>query len=134
MKPRPPPKKLDISVISIHIRPLVAAQSNRELAPRRRRSAVLALLYDAIRTPSVAPQLLEASLGLTKAQSVVAALLAEGHGVSEIAAITYRSESAVRWHIRRMHANLNVSRTLDLIRICLTQSMRDHILNATSPR
>lgn len=105
-------------------------QRHPRTARRRRRNSALVLLFNAARTPCVDPQLLEAALGLSSAQSSVAALLAQGHTVAAIAAATHRTESGVRWHIRQMHAKLGVSRQADLIRIFLTLDRRAQLLRA----
>ena len=58
--------------------------------------------------------------GLTRTESRVAALLAEGAAVSEIAATTGRKESTVRWHVRNLHSKLGVHRQADLVRLVLS--------------
>ena len=100
---------------------------------RRHQNYALALLFDAMRTPPVDPQLLEAALGLSSAQSSIAALLAQGHTVVGIAAATHLSQHGVRWHIHQMYARLGVSRQADLIRVLLTLDRRALLLRATEP-
>ncbi|MDE2690939.1 MAG: helix-turn-helix transcriptional regulator [Acidobacteriota bacterium] len=60
---------------------------------------------------------------LTETESRVAALLAEGAAVSEIAATTGRKESTVRWHVRNLHSKLGVHRQADLVRLVLSTAV-----------
>ena len=57
--------------------------------------------------------------GLTPAEADVAAALAEGCTVSEIAATTGRKESTVRWHVKNLHSKLDVHRQADVVRLVL---------------
>lgn len=81
------------------------------------RISALVLIVDPETKPSVDPDLVAATLGLTRAESRVAAALVEGRGVRDIAAATCRAESSVRWLIKQMHAKLGISRQADLVRI-----------------
>ena len=56
-------------------------------------------------------------LGLSRAESEVAALVAEGRSIPEIKATIGRGEHTVRWHIKQAHAKLGVSRQAELARI-----------------
>ena len=56
------------------------------------------------------PEAVAAALGLTRAESRVAAALAEGMSVRDIAAASGRAESTVRWTVKRIHARLGISR------------------------
>ncbi len=83
------------------------------------RVAVLVLLVDPRERPRIAPASLATALGLTRAESQVAAALAAGHSVRDIAVATSRTQASVRWHIKRMHAKLGLSRQADLVRLVL---------------
>ena len=50
----------------------------------------------------------------------MAAALAEGSTVGEVAAATHRAESTVRWLVKQVHAKLGISRQADLVRMVLT--------------
>ena len=58
--------------------------------------------------------------GLTPAERRVAAQLALGLTVREIAASTGRRESTVRWHVRNLHSKLGVHRQADVVRLVLS--------------
>ena len=58
--------------------------------------------------------------GLTPAERSVAAQLALGLTVREIAASTGRRESTVRWHVRNLHSKLGVHRQADVVRLVLS--------------
>ncbi len=61
--------------------------------------------------------------GLTPAECSVAAQLAEGLTVREIAACTGRSENTVRWHVRNLHSKLGVHRQADVVRLVLSATV-----------
>ena len=83
------------------------------------RIAALVLLVDPVERPQIDPASLATALGLTRAESQVAAALAAGHTVRDIAVSTYRTQASVRWHIKQMHAKLGISRQVDLVRMVL---------------
>ena len=84
-----------------------------------RRPAAILLIMDPGQKPNIAPGPLGESLGLTDAESRVAAALAGGLSVREIAVSTRRKESSVRWLIKQMHGKLGVNRQADLVRMTL---------------
>ena len=85
-----------------------------------RRVAALVLLVDPAQRPQVDPAFLATTLGLSRAESRVAAALAAGHSVRDIAVTTYRTQAAVRWHLKQMYAKLGLSRQADLVRLVLS--------------
>ena len=84
------------------------------------RVAALVLLVNPEQPPHIDPVQVAALLGLTRAESQVAVALARGHSVRDIAVTTYRTQAAVRWHVRRVYAKLGISRQADLVRMVLT--------------
>ena len=50
----------------------------------------------------------------------MAALLAEGMNIRQIAAATGRGENTIRTHLKHMFAKLGVSRQADLMRLVLS--------------
>lgn len=50
----------------------------------------------------------------------MAAALADGRTVREIAVTTFRQESSVRWLVKQIHAKLGISRQADPVRMVLT--------------
>ena len=81
--------------------------------------AALVRIIDARRSACVDPGLAEAVLGLTRAESEVAVLLAKGKTIREIAMATDRKTTTIRWHLRNVCHKLGVSRQLDVARIVL---------------
>ncbi|MDE0391591.1 MAG: helix-turn-helix domain-containing protein [Rhodospirillales bacterium] len=77
--------------------------------------AALVLAVDPYGRLPVDPALVEAALGLTPAEGRVAALLAEGKTVREIAAATGRSEHTIRWHIRQIFEKQGLTRIGQLV-------------------
>ena len=84
------------------------------------RVAALVLIVEPGVRPAISPEIIAATLGLSRAESEVAAALAEGSTVPDIARTTYRAESTVRWQIKRIYAKLGLSRQADLVRIVLS--------------
>ena len=77
-------------------------------------------MVDAASRARVDAVLVAAVLGLTPAQSQVAALLAEGLSVCEVAAATGRQANAVYWLLKQIYKKLGVSRQADLVRLVLS--------------
>ena len=75
---------------------------------------------DAGNRPRVDAGRLAGTLGLTAAQSRVAALLARGRTVRDIAVASGRQESTIRSHVKQIHRKLGVSRRADLVRLVLS--------------
>ena len=82
--------------------------------------AALVLVVDPERKARLDPALVGASLGLTPAESGVAVMLAAGHTVAAIAAVTRRSQGTVRWHIKRIFQKLGISQRAELVRLVLS--------------
>ena len=101
---------------TLHINPITIRQT--EFGARR--IAAVVLVVDPMSKPRIAPDLLSATLGLTEAQSQVAAELAAGSSVRDIAVATRRQESSVRSLVKQMHAKLGISRQADLVRMVLS--------------
>ena len=100
----------------VHIKPVVAPQMDFGA----RRVAALVLLVEPGRQSRIDPSLVAETLGLTPAESQVAAWLAEGKTVREIAEATGRQESSIHWHLRQIYHKLDISRQADLVRLALS--------------
>ena len=100
----------------VHINPLEV----RQLDFGARSAAALVLLMDPSARPEIDADLVAETFRLTRAQGQVAAALAEGSTVREIAAATCRTESSVRWLVKQIHAKLDISRQVDLVRLVLS--------------
>ena len=87
---------------------------------RMQRVAALVLVVDPGRSLRIDPALVASALGLTPAESTVAAMLAAGYSLREIAAATRRKETTVRWYLRRIFAKRGVSRQADVVRLVLS--------------
>ncbi len=85
--------------------------------------AAQVLLTEPEAGPTVDPRLVAEAYDLTRTESQVAALLAEGRTVGEIMASTGRKESTVRWHVRNLHSKLGVHRQADLVRLILATTV-----------
>ena len=86
--------------------------------------AGLVVVVDPTAKPGIDPESVAAGLGLTPAEGRVAAALAEGATMRDIANATYRAESTVRELVKRIHLKLNISRRADLVRMVLSLAAR----------
>ena len=82
--------------------------------------AALVVVVDPQANRSVDPEFLADVLGLTQAEARVAAALADGATMREIAQATQRAETTVRELVKRIHLKLGVSRRADLVRMVLS--------------
>lgn len=85
-----------------------------------RRAVAVVWIVDPAAKTQVAPRSLEELLGLTAAQSRVAAALAEGRTVREVAVSQGISEGTVRWHLKGIFARTGCSGQSDLLRLVLS--------------
>ena len=102
----------------LHVNPVGAHQT--AFAPRH--VAATVLVIDPGSRPRIDANLVAATLGLTPLESQIAASLAEGNGVRDIAVMSSRAENSVRWHVRQIHRKLGISRNTDLVRLVLSIS------------
>ncbi len=101
--------------LMVHINPV----DEGEIDFRPWRVAALVLVID--REPAgIDPLRLEAAFGFTPAESRVAALLAEGRTVRDIAAATGRAEKTIRWHVQQIFEKRGISRQAELVRQVLS--------------
>ena len=80
------------------------------------RVAVLVLLVDPARRPPINAQRVAVTLGLTPSEGRMAALLAEGLKMREIATVEGWSEDYVRWMTKQVYRKLGVSGQVALVR------------------
>lgn len=90
----------------IHVIPLAV----HHLDFGARSCAALVLMVDPGNRLGIDADLVAATFRLTRAESQVAAALADGRTVREIAVTTFRQESSVRWLVKQIHAKLGISR------------------------
>lgn len=84
------------------------------------RIVALVLLVDPIERPRIDPASLATTLNLTRAESHVAAALAAGYSVRDIAVATHRAQATVRTHVKQLHRKLGLHTQADLVRLVLT--------------
>ena len=94
------------------------------LTTRRRdfgadRAAALVLIRDPDLMPRIDPRLVAKALDLTPAEGRVAAQLAQGSTVRDIAVNSGRSENTVRWTLKNALAKIGGERQADLVRIVM---------------
>ena len=86
------------------------------------RVSALALIVEQEREQRIDPRSVASALGLTPAESRIAAALASGSRVGDIAKAMGSQVSTVRWHINRIFRKLGLSRQADLVRLVLSSS------------
>ena len=100
----------------VHVKPVSVPQPDYGA----RHVAALVLIVGPGRAHSIDPDVVAAILGLTPAESKVAAWLAEGKSVREMAEATGRTTRAIYWHLRQIYQKLQISRQADLVRLVLS--------------
>ena len=100
----------------VHIKPAPVPQPSYAA----RYVAALALIYEPGVTQRIDPALVAATLGLTSGESQVAAWLAEGKSVDEMARATGHTKGAIYWHLKQIYQKLQISRQAELVRLVLS--------------
>lgn len=100
----------------VHVKPVSAPQPDYGA----HHVAALVLVVGPGRVHRIDPDVVAATLGLTPAESKVAAWLAEGKSVREMAEATGRTTRAIYWHLRQIYHKLQISRQADLVRLVLS--------------
>ena len=120
MRPSGPPP------LALHVIPV----GGREMSPGGWPVAALVLVPDAMEAPDIDLRAVARTLDLTRAESLVAVLLARGMTVGEVAAATGRKESTVRTHVKHVYTKHGLTRQAYLVR--LVRSLVD--VDALGPR
>ena len=84
------------------------------------RVSVLVLVVEPDRVANLDGELVASSLGLMATESEVAVALAMGKSVTDIAKDKGQKVSTARFHVKRIHTKLGLSRQIDLIRLVLS--------------
>ena len=106
----------------VHVSPVPV----RQMDFGARRVAALVLVVDPAGRPRVGARRLAAALGLTPAESRVAARLAEGRSVREIAASEGYQEGYVRWLLKQVYRKHGLSGQVALVRLVLAADRLPH--------
>lgn len=97
----------------LHVTPV----EDRETDVRTWRTAALVLAVEPKEQGRIDRLVLRETLGLSAAETEVAALVGEGYSVPEMKEAIGRGVHTVRWHIKQSLAKVGVSRQADLARI-----------------
>ena len=99
----------------VHVKPAVVPQPDYGA----RHVAALVLIVEPGSQHRIDPGLVAKTLGLTPMESRVAAGLAEGRSVDEMAGAMGNTKHAVYWHLQRIYRKLSISRQAELVRLVL---------------
>ena len=100
----------------VHVKPVAVPQPDYGA----RHVAALVLIVEPGSQHRIDPGLVARTLGLTPMESRVAAGLAEGRSVDEIAGAMGNTKHAVYWHLQRIYRKLSISRRqTELVRLVL---------------
>jgi len=99
--------------LALHVTPV----SDREAGSRTWVPSALLPAIEPRAQGSIDRSVLIGELGLSKAESEVAALVAERKSIPEVTAAIGRNEHTVRWHIKQALAKLGVLRQAELAQI-----------------
>ena len=105
-----------LSRLVLHVTPVKDPQGDG----RPMRVAALLLVVDPASSAVIDPEMLQWALGFTPAESQLAAMLAEGKSLRDIATVTKRSESTVRWHLKQIFAKTGLSRQAEVVQLVLS--------------
>ncbi len=103
----------------VHVKPVAVPQPDYGA----RHVAALVLIVEPGSQHRIDPDLVARTLGLTPMESRVAAGLAEGRSVDEMAGAMGNTKHAVYWHLQRIYRKLSISRQAELVR--LVRSLAD---------
>lgn len=118
------------SACVVHVHPIEARLTDY----RTRRVAALVLAVSPASPVSIDPDLVALALGLTPAESRLAAALAAGHSVRDIAAATQRKEGTIHWHLNQIFRKQNITRQAELVRRVLSlQPLSERRLRERDP-
>ena len=87
------------------------------------RVAAIVLVVEPEKQASADPELVGDALGLTRAESRVAVMLAEGYTPRDIAEATGRSIGTVRWHLKQIFVKNRISRQAELVQLVRSVSV-----------
>ena len=90
----------------VHVKPVAVPQPDYGA----RHTAALILIVDPGSRHRIDPDLVAGTLGLTPMEGRVAAWLAEGRSVREMAEATGRTEGSIYWHLKQIYRKQPVSR------------------------
>ena len=99
----------------VHVKPVDA----RQRAAGAERVAALVLITEPGHGTPIDPALVSAALGLTKTEGRIAAWVAEGRTVREIAGLTGQTEGTVRWHLHTIYHKHDLAGQVALVRLVL---------------
>ena len=100
----------------LHVNPVGPKEPDFRVWP----VAALVLVVDPANGSAIDPAVAAAALDLTRMESRVAVLLAQGMSVREIAAEMGRKESVIRSHVKHMFAKRGLTRQAELERLVLS--------------
>ena len=100
----------------MHVHPVRAPQPHYGV----RYVAALVLIVEPEHRYRVDPGFITMTLGLTPGESQVAAWLADGRSVDEMARATGHTRGAIYWHLKQIYQKLHISRQAELVRLVLS--------------
>ena len=118
-----------LSRLVVHVTPVKSP--HREGRPRR--VAALMLVVDPGSPGRVDPAMLQWVFGFTSTEGRLAALLAEGRSLREIAEVTGRREVTVRWHMKQIFQKTGLSRQAEVVQVVLSLAGLPHEFDRDQP-
>ena len=100
----------------VHVKPAAVPQPDYGA----RNVAALILIIEPKSQHRIDPDLVARTLGLTPMESRVAAGLAEGKSVRDMAEATGRTPGSIYWHLKQIYHKQPISRQADLVRLVLS--------------
>ena len=102
-----------LSRLVLHVSPVHDAGAD----PGQSRIGAVVLAVDPADRTGIDAERVGEVLGLTRAESHIAVLLAQGKTIDDIAVETGRSRTTIKWHIRQIYAKHGLSRQMELAQL-----------------
>ncbi|MBZ2168093.1 helix-turn-helix transcriptional regulator [Marinobacter sp. F4216] len=108
--------------ITVTISPLLTSRIEPSEGDHDHKAGAIVGLYDWSIRPRIDPDILETVFNLTPCEAKVAAMLANGGTLSDIASKTYRTKETVKSHLKSVFRKTNTCRQAELVAILAASS------------
>ena len=101
--------------LAVHVSPVSEGGTH----PPRSPFGAIVLAVDPADRPGIDPEQVREALGLTPAESRIAVLIAHGKSIDDVAALTERGRTTVKWHIGNTYDKHGLTRQVELARLVM---------------
>lgn len=101
------------SRLVLHVSPM----HDEGAEPGRGSAGALVLVVDPADRTGLDPERVGEALNLTRTESLIAILLAQGKSIDEVAAETGRRRTTVKWHMRHIYSKCGITHRMELVQL-----------------